>query len=105
MSSSADEYGFKIFFCDLSTVKWNEIEEIVSDLQHSAIDELGHDAPQEIDFIFSADARYRGQGHEINVPFIMPPFLDNPSGLFEKSFTIPMKKNLAEQIRKCQLRY
>ena len=76
----------KSFFCDLSTVKWNEIEEIVSDLQHSAIDELGHDAPQEIDFIFSADARYRGQGHEINVPFIMPPFLDNPSGLFEKSF-------------------
>ena len=52
MSSSSDEYGFKIFFCDLSTVKWNEIEQIVSDLQHSAIDELGHDAPQEIDFIF-----------------------------------------------------
>ena len=85
MSSSSDEYGFKTF-CDLKTANWIEIEEIVSDLRNSAIDELGHDAPNKIDFVFSADARYRGQGHEINVPFIMPPFLDNPSGLFEKSF-------------------
>jgi N-methylhydantoinase A/oxoprolinase/acetone carboxylase beta subunit len=57
-----------------SAVDWREIERLVEEMRAAALQELGDAAAGDVALRLACDMRYRGQGFELTVPFLMPPF-------------------------------
>jgi N-methylhydantoinase A len=72
------------------SVNWKDIELLVEEMRIAALQELGEAAAGNVELRLSCDMRYRGQGFELTVPFLMPPFPEHAaaelSALFEREY-------------------
>ncbi len=56
----------------LDDVQWDEVAILIEDMRAELLDDFGADCPDDLEFSLSCDMRYRGQGHEIDVPVPWP---------------------------------
>ena len=65
---------------------WDTIAELIKEMRAEILTDLGADGTNGVTYRVSCDMRYRGQGHEINVEFIEPPFPKNSKRQLEEAF-------------------
>ena len=56
----------------LNEIEWNGVEAWIEDMRDELLTDLATDRSDDLVFNVSCDMRYRGQGHEINVPVPWP---------------------------------
>jgi N-methylhydantoinase A len=68
-------------------IAWDGVARLFEDMRQEALADLGGLAGDRARFALSCDMRYRGQGHEVNVPFLCPPFPGDASVRLIEAFT------------------
>ena len=71
----------------LDALDWQELAQRCETMKAEALTDLGHDEVNDVAMHLSCDMRYRGQGHEVDVPFRLPPYDGGAEAELEAAFS------------------
>lgn len=71
----------------LDDVRWQTISALIEDMRAELLKDLGAGCADGLEFSLSCDMRYRGQGHEIDVPLPWPLPEDGRQGALNDAFS------------------
>jgi N-methylhydantoinase A len=71
----------------LDALDWQELAQRCKTMKAEALTDLGQDEVNDVALHLSCDMRYRGQGHEVDVPFRLPPYDGGAEAELEAAFS------------------
>ena len=71
----------------LDELDWQELAQRCKTMKAEALTDLGQDEVNDVALHLSCDMRYRGQGHEVDVPFRLPPYDGGAEAELEAAFS------------------